>query len=120
MNSLPNHELHIVAFDIPYPPDYGGAIDLFYKIKNMAAEGAEIYLHCFEYRAQRAKELEQYCRQVWYYKRKTGLAGISLKVPYIVYSRRSEALLRNLQGVDAPILFEGVHTTYYLSHPSLT
>lgn len=116
---MPGNELHIVAFDIPYPPDYGGAIDLFYKIKNLAAAGAVIYLHCFEYRTQRAKELEQYCKQVWYYKRKTGLAGVSLVTPYIVYSRRSEELLRNLQSIDAPILFEGVHTTYYLSHPSL-
>jgi hypothetical protein len=116
---LPNRELHIVAFDIPYPPDYGGAIDLFYKIKSLSAAGCNIYLHCFEYRAKQARELEQYCKQVWYYRRKTGIRGISLKTPYIVYSRRDKGLLQNLQSIDAPVLFEGVHTTYYLSHPSL-
>ena len=25
--------INIVSFDIPYPPNYGGIIDVFYKIK---------------------------------------------------------------------------------------
>ena len=28
-------ELNIVSFDVPYPPDYGGVIDVFYKIKEL-------------------------------------------------------------------------------------
>jgi hypothetical protein len=39
--------------------------------------------------------------------------------PYIVYSRRSEKLLANLLSDDHPILFEGLHTCYYLDHPGL-
>ena len=28
-------EVHIVSFDVPYPPNYGGVIDVFYKIKTL-------------------------------------------------------------------------------------
>lgn len=94
-------------------------VDVFYKIKNLHEAGVKIYLHCFEYGRGTPKEMEAYCEKVFYYRRKTGLGGLSLKLPYMMYSRRDEQLLHNLQSVEAPILFEGVHTTYYLSHPSL-
>lgn len=117
---MPDNKLHIIAFDIPYPPDYGGAIDIYYKIKALSEAGMEIYLHCFEYGRGHSGELEKLCKKVWYYPRKTGISGISFALPYIVNSRRSSKLLKNLVNVDAPILFEGVHTTYYLSHPALS
>lgn len=117
---MPTNKLHIISFDVPYPADYGGAIDVYYKIKALAAVGIEIYLHCFEYGSrQRQPILEQLCTQVWYYPRLTGFKGISLRVPYIIYSRRNDELLRRLLQIDAPILFEGVHTSYYLNHPQL-
>ncbi len=117
---MPTPELHIVAFDIPYPPDYGGAIDVFYKVKNLSEAGIAIYLHCPQYGdRQPSAILEEQCRKVFYYKRKTGLRGISFTVPYMVYSRRDDALLQNLLSVDAPILFDGASTSYYLSHPAL-
>ncbi|HTM64942.1 MAG TPA: glycosyltransferase [Flavipsychrobacter sp.] len=113
-------KLHIVAFDIPYPPDYGGAIDVFYKVKNLSEAGVRIYLHCPVYGSrQPAAQLEALCQKVFYYPRNTGLKGISLRLPYMVYSRKSEDLLKNLQEIDAPILFDGVSTSYYLSHPAL-
>ena len=40
-------------------------------------------------------------------------------LPYIVSSRNSEVLLKNLTSDDYPILFDGLHTTYYLDHPAL-
>jgi hypothetical protein len=36
-----------------------------------------------------------------------------------VASRENEELLKNLQKDENPILFEGLHTTFYLDHPSL-
>lgn len=111
--------LHIISPDVPYPPDYGGMVDVFFKVKNLHEAGVLIYLHCFEYGRGRPQALEQYCEKVFYYPRKTGLPGLSLRLPYMMYSRRDEQLLHNLQSIDAPILFEGVHTAYYLSHPSL-
>ncbi len=37
--------LHIIAFDIPFPPDYGGVIDVYYKIKTLSEAGVRIHLH---------------------------------------------------------------------------
>lgn len=112
-------KLHIISLDVPFPPDYGGMVDVFYKVKNLFEAGVEIYLHCFEYGRGEPKELSAYCEEVFYYKRKTGIKGLSLRLPYMLYSRRDEVLLNNLKRIDAPILFEGVHTAYYLSHPAL-
>jgi len=116
---MPEKHLHIVAFSIPFPANYGGAIDVFYKIKALHKAGIKIHLHCFQYNRPEANELNKYCFSVNYYKRKTGIAAhLSLK-PYIVESRKSEILLKNLLLDDYPILFEGIHSCYYLNHPSL-
>jgi glycosyltransferase involved in cell wall biosynthesis len=117
---LSKAKIHIVSFDIPYPANAGGAIDVYYKDKNLSEAGCEVYLHCYEYGSRTPQPiLEQYCNKVWYYKRHTGLSGLSATMPYIVSSRKGDELLANLLLIDAPILFEGVHTTFYLSHPSL-
>ncbi|HRO41698.1 MAG TPA: glycosyltransferase [Flavipsychrobacter sp.] len=112
-------KFHIVSFDIPYPADYGGAIDVFYKIKSLSEAGCEIYLHCFEYGRERTERLNNLCKEVWYYPRKTGWNGLSFSYPYIVYSRRDDTLLQRLSNVDVPILFEGIHCSFYANHPAL-
>jgi len=112
-------KLHIISSDVPFPPDYGGMVDVYYKIKNLHEAGVKIYLHCFEYGRGEPAQMKDFCEEVFYYKRKTGVKGLSLRLPYMMYSRRDDNLLNNLIKVDAPILFEGVHTTYYLSHPAL-
>ncbi|MCX6247314.1 MAG: glycosyltransferase [Bacteroidetes bacterium] len=116
---MPEQHLHIISFTIPYPPNYGGAIDVFYKIRALHAAGLKVHLHCFSYDRHPSPELEKYCHEVHYYPRKTGLGSALTWKPYIVYSRRSDKLLENLQQDKFPILFEGLHSCYYLSHPSL-
>lgn len=111
--------LQIVAFNIPYPPDYGGVIDIFYKIKALHECGVSIHLHCFEYNRPQATELEQYCRKVYYYPRKKGLLYQFSAKPYIVLTRKNQELLKNLESNPAPILFEGLHTCYFLNNSSL-
>ena len=108
--------LHIIAFDIPYPPTYGGVIDVFYQIKALSEAGVMIHLHAFDYgKGQRLKELEKLCFQINYYKRTTGFySAIGLK-PYITVSRRSELLIKELVKDNYPILFEGLHTCYYIN-----
>jgi len=112
---LQDKHLHIISFDIPYPPNYGGVIDVFYKIKALHSQGIKIHLHCIEYPGrERAEELNKYCDEVLYYPRKTGfLSALSFK-PYIVSSRSSKEMLSNLLKDDYPILFEGLHSCYYL------
>ena len=112
--------LQLVAFNIPYPPDYGGVIDIFYKVKALSECGATIYLHCFEYDRPQALELEKYCAKVFYYKRKSGVRYQFSTKPYIVTTRFNDQLLSNLSENKSPILFEGLHTCLYLDHPMLS
>jgi glycosyltransferase involved in cell wall biosynthesis len=109
------YHLHIVCLDVPYPVDYGGVFDLFYKIKTLSETGILIHLHCFEYGRGQQPALNQYCAEVTYYKRTTGIRGLSLTVPYIVSSRANKNLLKRLQQDDYPILMEGMHCTYFLA-----
>ena len=115
-----NKELNIITIDIPFPPNYGGAIDEFYTIKKLYDLGIKIYLHAFQYGERKPrKELEQYCTEVHYYERKRNLYDFFNKIPFIVKTRDHDLLLNNLLKNNAPILFEGIHTTYFLSDPAL-
>lgn len=107
--------INIISFDIPFPANYGGVIDVFYKIKQLHAKGVKIYLHCFEYGRAHSKELEALCEKVYYYKRKTGIMNIFSLLPYNVKSRQSEELAQNLLSNNYPILFEVLHTCYLMS-----
>lgn len=116
---MPDKHLHIVAFSIPFPANYGGVIDVFYKLKALHKAGIQIHLHCYQYDRAEAPELNEYCEKVTYYPRKTGFAAqFSLK-PYIVQSRQSDQLLINLCADKYPILFEGLHSCYYLNSNAL-
>ena len=119
MSDSAEKHLHIVSFNVPYPPDYGGVIDVYYKIKALYDLGIKIHLHCFHYGREESKELEQICASVQYYERKKFYQALYSSVPYIIGSRRSGELLENLTADEHPILFEGLHTCFYLSHPSI-
>lgn len=112
-------KINIIAFNIPYPPNYGGVIDVFFKLKSLHDLGVEIYLHCFLYNRERSEELEKYCKKIFYYPRKKALFSAFGYKPYIVESRKVKALLKNLENNQYPIFFEGLHSCAFLSHPSL-
>ena len=42
-------DLHIVCLAQPYPPNYGGAVEMYYKLKALHAAGVKITLHIFLY-----------------------------------------------------------------------
>jgi hypothetical protein len=104
---------------VPYPPDYGGVFDLFYKIKALHALGTKIHLHCFEYGRGEQPQLKKYCEEVHYYQRENLIHGVPLRLPYIVGSRRNPLLIKNLLKDNYPVLLEGIHCTYYLYHGEL-
>ena len=106
--------LHIICHDVPWPPDYGGVVDLFYKLKYLHEAGIVIRLHCFDYGRGRHDELNRYCEEVHYYERKSGWKAVSVRLPYIVKSRENQFLLDNLLKDDHPVLMEGIHCTAYL------
>ncbi len=101
--------LHIVSFDVPYPPNYGGVIPVFSLLQCLKEGGVLVHLHCFEYGRGHQPELEKYCTEVKYYPRAKGLKGFSFQLPYIVSSRINKQLRENLLKDDHPILFEGIH-----------
>jgi glycosyltransferase involved in cell wall biosynthesis len=107
--------LHIISHDVPWPADYGGVVDLFYKIKALHAEGISIKLHCFDYGRGPQDELNKYCEEVNYYERQTGLRGLSFTTPYIVHSRANKKLLENIFKDEHPVLMEGIHCTAFLN-----
>ncbi|MFZ1686384.1 MAG: hypothetical protein WAU70_03115 [Flavobacteriales bacterium] len=111
--------LHIVSLDVPWPPDYGGVIDVFYKVKALHDIGVHVHLHCFEYGRGKRKELDPYCHSVHYYKRQMGKLQLLSSLPYVVVSRRSDELVDRLLMDDHPILFEGLHSCYHLGDPRL-
>src|SRR5688572_11291711 len=92
--------LHIICHDVPWPADYGGVVDLFYKIKALHDEGVKIKLHCFDYGRGHQDELSKYCEEVNYYQRLSKWKSISLSKPYIVRSRENPLLLENLLKDD--------------------
>lgn len=112
--------LHVVAFDVPYPADYGGVIDIYHKLEALHGQGLDIVLHMYHYgRLQNKRVLSKFCSSLYYYKRNTYKNPFVGNLPYIVNSRASDELLLQLQKDDAPILFEGLHCTYHLNAPSL-
>ena len=117
MNDTDYH-LHIIAFNVPYPANYGGVIDVFYRIKALVEAGVKVHLHCFQYGRGEAEILNR-CHEVHYYKRDVSIWKQFQREPFIVASRKSEALVQNLLKDDYPILCEGLHTTAVLNDPRL-
>lgn len=101
--------LHIVCFDIPYPANYGGAIDVYYRIKALAEAGVGIVLHCtYKGKLTHYAELENLCEKVYYYPRTISLCHLISRLPLAVVGRSNKEILRNLLHDDAPILYEGL------------
>jgi len=105
-----NDKLHIVCLDAPSPPDYGGAIDMFYKIKALAETGKKITLHYFDYNKKRSAEgLAKFCSEIYAYQRKEIYQVPPISRPFIVRSRINKKLIERLNADEAPILLEGLH-----------
>lgn len=112
--------LHIISFDIPYPANYGGAIDVFHKIRCLHAQGIKVILHCFQYGERiHSTELEKWCEKVYYYPRDFSFLNLLSFLPFNVKSRISKELKQNLVKDEFPILFEVLHTCYLLDNPDL-
>lgn len=119
VQKMGNKNLHIIAFNVPYPADYGGVIDVFYRLKAISEAGVKIHLHCFKYGREESDKLEELCEQVTYYPRSRSIFYQLFVKPFIVQTRSNKELLLNLMKNNWPILFEGLHSCYYLDHPDL-
>ncbi|MEO7264716.1 MAG: glycosyltransferase [Ferruginibacter sp.] len=104
--------LHIISFDVPYPADYGGVIDVYFKIKTLHEAGIKVHLHCYTKKEMEQPALGKICASVHYYPRKRN--AVSFLLPYIVVSRNDKQLWENIKGDDYPILMEGIHCSMLL------
>lgn len=117
-NTSDNH-IHIVSFDIPCPVNYGGVIDVFFKLKALVERGFKVHFHCFEYGREHSERLEALCETTQYYKRDMSFWKAFSKIPYIVTSRISEDLIQDLLKDDYPIILEGLHSCGVLLDPRM-
>lgn len=106
--------LHIISFDIPYPANYGGVIDVYYKAKSLAENNVKVHLHCFQYGRDNYPILKDAFHEVIYYKRDISKKHLFKSIPYIVSTRTSDELKENLLKDNYPILMEGLHTSFLL------
>lgn len=112
---MQNQKLHIVSFDNPFPPKYGGVIDVFNKIRALHQLGIEITLHCFvDTIPNHNPELECFTKKTFYYKRENKIWKFFSIMPFSIMSRKHKDLVRNLNLDNSPIFFEGLQTTYVL------
>ncbi len=119
LNKMTEKYLHIVCLDVPWPADYGGVVDLFYKIKSLHQLGVKIHLHCFTKDRKPQDELNNYCETVNYYQRKNNRSSFSFSIPLMVNSRANAELIENLQKDNYPVLLEGIHCTFNLYNGQL-
>lgn len=112
--------LHIICHTIPWPADFGGVQDIFHSIVALHNQHVKIHLHCFTKDMQASLgPLQDYCENVHLYDRKTGLLKASSKLPYIVNTRKSKALLQRLNADNFPIFIQGIHSSYVLKDLSI-
>lgn len=112
--------MHIISFDNPYPPNYGGTVEVYHKIVALHKAGFTIYLHCFADKIPQAHpELDAITEEVHFYKISHNPVHLFSALPFSVVSRSDGKLLDNLLKVKAPIFFESLKTTYLARHKKL-
>jgi len=117
---LESKKVHIVSFDIPSPPNYGGVIEVFHKIRSLNDSGVGVILHAYEYGDRKVSaELSRMCEEIHLYKRNMHWSKVMSTTPFIMSSRDHRDLIRNLEKDKYPVLLEGMHTGIHLGHPVL-
>jgi hypothetical protein len=106
-------QLHIISFNYPYPPSYGGIIDVYYKIKALSDLGIKIHLHCFtdQIPDKIDPEVKEITENIFFYKKKKNPLLYFSQTPFAAAIRDSQTLLTNLEKIKAPVFFEGLQTT---------
>lgn len=113
-------QVHVISPELPFPLYRGEVIDVFCLIDNLHRLGLKVHLHAFTSSRVSYDALESICASVQYYPKKKLLRPIPSKYPHAVSARAVDDLLANLLGDEAPILFIGNTTTYFLGHPDLS
>ena len=111
------NKLAVVSFENPFPPDYGGSMDIYYLLASLYKLGVEIELHFFsKHHEKTSPELNEICSEVHYYPRKMHLWNVFSSTPFVVKSRKNTQLVKSLLNINKPILLEGLHCSDILNY----
>jgi len=113
--------VQVVSFDWPWPANYGGVVDVYYRIESLLELGVRVDLLVISQHEQPGPVPEKWSNmrfQLFTFQRRGWSSALSPK-PYIVSSRAVPSLLPKLASGPPVILFEGIHTTAFLGHPRL-
>jgi hypothetical protein len=108
---MKDKKIHIVSFDVPFPPDYGGVIDVYYRAKALKENGIYVILHCFEYGRGTNHDFSDIANEIYYYPRKKSFLSFLTLTPFIIKTRVNQLLIERLLKDNDPILLEGTHCT---------
>ncbi len=111
MGEISPKNIHVVAFENPYPPNYGGVIDVFFKLQAFHKAGVGVYLHFFTSKRFELGPLTTLCKAVYVYRKKRNPLLFFSTQPYAVAIRTSKQLRRRIQQIPAPVFFEGLQST---------
>jgi len=114
--------LHLVCFDLPLPPLYGGTEELDTKIRVLLDLGVALHVHAFVWPKDLATgqlpEWHQRVVSLRLYPRRS-IVGLYDTRPWALVSRTSSELIHNLASEPGPILVEGWQCADLLRAPAL-
>ena len=93
LSPSPSRRLHVVSLQVPFPPDYGGVIDIYYKLKALKNMGYETWLHTFQYDRSRAEQLNEVAAR--------GLLSASFRISLILFP---VAIVQNFSTICFPTM----------------
>ncbi len=106
--------IHVVVFENPYPPNFGGLIDVFYKIKYFKEINYSVILHIYDDNLNVSEALKAICSTIYTYKKDSNYLNFISLHPFSSRTRFDPSILINLKKDNHPILFEGLKTTFLL------
>lgn len=104
--------INIVSFNNPFPPKYGGIIDVYYKVEALNKIGYQIHMHCFVKEIPtHYEELSKITASISFYLAEPKWYHFFSNLPLSIISRGNKGLVDNLTKNDAPIIFESLKST---------
>lgn len=107
-------KLHFISMDVPFPPKYGGIIDVYFKLKAFHQLGVKIYLHLFGNSTDGIEDLKPLAEEIYFYPIKKNPVYFLHPFPFSVKSRSAKELLKNIKKHQVPLFFESLKTTQIL------
>ncbi len=112
--------LHLITHHLSVPPFDGEAMDTFYLLQGLQAEGIKVNIHVFSHNRENDHpgDLFRYVEELFVYPKRTLSRTLPRRYPHLVSAHNHNGLLDRLLMDDLPLLFAGFGSTYFLSHPA--